>query len=276
MNRMEFMAELERLLADMPEEERQAAVQYYADYFADAGEANEADVIRELGSPEKVAESIKADYYGTQFNEADYERKDYMEKYGQRSADGNIGGQAGPGAGSGRDRSGNGAGSADGGAGKSRPWTSNTLKIILIIAIAVRPVAGDAGDRPCSFRYRSGCGMFLCSSCDHGGIDHDRGRLYGHCRARCCGCSPVGGACGSRDRPPPVCTRNDRYSRDGEALYHSVSGNAQGICKPVQKTVLRKGGVRDEIRMESVLDRMRGHGGSGYCNDGGRCRAGRA
>ncbi len=133
MNRMGFMAELERLLADMPEEERQAAVQYYADYFADAGEANEADVIRELGSPEKVAESIKADYYGTQFNEADYERKDYMEKYGQRSADGNVGGQAGSGAGSGRDRPGNGAGSA----GKSRPWTSNTLKIILIIAIAV-------------------------------------------------------------------------------------------------------------------------------------------
>ena len=133
MNRMGFMAELERLLADMLEEERQAAVQYYADYFADAGEANEADVIRELGSPEKVAESIKADYYGTQFNEADYERKDYMEKYGQRSADGNVGGQAGSGAGSGRDRPGNGAGSA----GKSRPWTSNTLKIILIIAIAV-------------------------------------------------------------------------------------------------------------------------------------------
>ena len=37
MNRMEFMAELERLLADMPEEERQAAVQYYADYFATPG-----------------------------------------------------------------------------------------------------------------------------------------------------------------------------------------------------------------------------------------------
>ena len=114
MNRMEFMAELERLLADMPEEERQAAVQYYADYFADAGEANEADVIRELGSPDKVAESIKADYYGTQFNEADYERKDYMEKYGQCSSNGSTGG-----------------------AGKSKPWTSNTLKIILIIAIAV-------------------------------------------------------------------------------------------------------------------------------------------
>ena len=40
MNRVEFMAELESLLSAMPEEERQAAVRYYADYFADAGEAN--------------------------------------------------------------------------------------------------------------------------------------------------------------------------------------------------------------------------------------------
>lgn len=119
MNRMEFMTELERLLADMPEEERQAAVQYYADYFADAGEANEADVIRELGSPEKVAESIKADYYGAEFNESDYEHKDYMEKYGQRSNGSRNGGRT------------------DHSTENSRPWTSNTLKIILIIAIAL-------------------------------------------------------------------------------------------------------------------------------------------
>lgn len=137
MNRMEFMAELERLLADMPEEERQAAVQYYADYFADAGEANEADVIRELGSPAKVAESIKADYYGTEFNESDYEHKDYMEKYGQRSSDGSAGSQAGPRAGSAQNGSGNGSGSATGGTKTSRPWTSNTLKLILVIAIAI-------------------------------------------------------------------------------------------------------------------------------------------
>ena len=137
MNRMEFMAELERLLADMPEEERQAAVQYYADYFADAGEANEADVIRELGSPAKVAESIKADYYGTEFNESDYEHKDYMEKYGQRSSDGSAGSQAGSRAGSAQNGSGTGSGSATGGTKTSRPWTSNTLKLILVIAIAI-------------------------------------------------------------------------------------------------------------------------------------------
>ena len=76
MNRVEFMAELERLLADLPEDERQAAVQYYADYFADAGAENEAEVIRELGSPEKTAESIKADYYGRTFDESRFEHKD--------------------------------------------------------------------------------------------------------------------------------------------------------------------------------------------------------
>lgn len=131
MNRREFMAELERLLADMPEEERQAAVQYYADYFADAGEEQEADVIRELGSPEKVAESIKADYYETEFNASDYEHKDYMEKYGQRSSGGRNSSHTNSGPDADQMRSG--AGSTE----SSRPWTSNTLKLILIIAIVI-------------------------------------------------------------------------------------------------------------------------------------------
>ena len=60
MNRVEFLAELEQRLSGIPEEERQAAIQYYADYLADAGEENEDEAIRELGSPEKAAESIKA------------------------------------------------------------------------------------------------------------------------------------------------------------------------------------------------------------------------
>ena len=137
MNRVEFMAELERLLSAMPEEERQAAVRYYADYFADAGEANEADVIRELGSPEKVAESIKADYYGTEFNESDYEHKDYMEKYGQRSSDERDNGRENSGAGTGQSGAENRGGSTAENTGNSRPWTSNALKLILIIAIAI-------------------------------------------------------------------------------------------------------------------------------------------
>ena len=121
MNRTEFLAELERLLEGMPEEERQAAVQYYADYLADAGVENEADAIRELGSPEKVAETIRADYYGTEFNEEDYDQKDYMERYSRSSSDSGA-----------EDR-----------AGQQKPWTSGKIKllIVLLIIIAVWPVS---------------------------------------------------------------------------------------------------------------------------------------
>lgn len=60
MTRAEFMSRLTALLQDMPPAEREEAVQYYNDYFDDAGEGNEAGVIASLGSPEELAKSIKA------------------------------------------------------------------------------------------------------------------------------------------------------------------------------------------------------------------------
>lgn len=61
MNRIEFMTELAALLQDVPEEERRDAMKYYNDYFDDAGEENELQVVEELESPAKVAATIKAD-----------------------------------------------------------------------------------------------------------------------------------------------------------------------------------------------------------------------
>jgi len=60
MNRIEFISRLETLLQDMPTQEREDAIAYYNDYFDDAGSENEQDVIASLGSPEKVAATIKA------------------------------------------------------------------------------------------------------------------------------------------------------------------------------------------------------------------------
>lgn len=60
MNRAEFMSRLSSLLQDVPLAEREEALQYYNDYFDDAGEGNEASVIAALGSPEELAKSIKA------------------------------------------------------------------------------------------------------------------------------------------------------------------------------------------------------------------------
>lgn len=59
MNRKQFMDELNRLLMDIPDNERREAIQYYNDYFDDAGEENEAKVIKELGSPQQVAQNIR-------------------------------------------------------------------------------------------------------------------------------------------------------------------------------------------------------------------------
>lgn len=64
MSREVFMGKLENLLADVTVEEREEALQYYADYFADAGPENEAQVLQELGSPERVAAMIKASLKG--------------------------------------------------------------------------------------------------------------------------------------------------------------------------------------------------------------------
>ncbi|MCI8567243.1 MAG: DUF1700 domain-containing protein [Lachnospiraceae bacterium] len=60
MNRLEFMKELAKLLEDLPKEEKIEVLKYYNGYFDDAGKEQEAAIIEELGSPAKVAASVKA------------------------------------------------------------------------------------------------------------------------------------------------------------------------------------------------------------------------
>lgn len=59
MSRWEFMRQLEELLSDISPSEREEALQYYNDYFNDAGRENEQSVIEALGSPKQVAEIVK-------------------------------------------------------------------------------------------------------------------------------------------------------------------------------------------------------------------------
>ncbi len=60
MNRAEFMRRLAELLEDVAPTEREEAIQYYNDYFDDAGAENESGVIAALGTPEELARSIRA------------------------------------------------------------------------------------------------------------------------------------------------------------------------------------------------------------------------
>ena len=74
MNRVDFMNQLESLLQNISPAEREEALQYYNEYFNDAGEENEQDVIEALGNPAKVAENIKRDLYGSGYGDNTYQR----------------------------------------------------------------------------------------------------------------------------------------------------------------------------------------------------------
>ncbi len=58
MNKSEFLSQLEKLLSDLPEEERREAMEYYVEYFDEAGPERENDVLKEFGSPKEVADRI--------------------------------------------------------------------------------------------------------------------------------------------------------------------------------------------------------------------------
>lgn len=156
MNREGFLAQLENLLTGISEEERAEALQYYEDYFEDAGPEQEEQVIKELGSPEKVAAMIRADLKGNreetgEFTEYGYtderfeekespacrETKDTKHRYFRREREtenrysyhegGADTGSYAYGTSSYQD-----TGSAS---GKNRPRTSRWLKVLLVILI---------------------------------------------------------------------------------------------------------------------------------------------
>ena len=79
MNRKEFLAQLERLLWDIPVQEREEALEFYNSYFDDAGEENESSVIQELGSPGKVAAIIKADLGESRKEYGEYTETGYSD-----------------------------------------------------------------------------------------------------------------------------------------------------------------------------------------------------
>ncbi|WP_461813126.1 DUF1700 domain-containing protein [Faecalimonas sp.] len=78
MNRIEFMTELEKLLREISQEERREALQYYEDYFADAGIENEQHIIDELESPKKVAQTIKEGLLGKE-DSSEYRETGYVD-----------------------------------------------------------------------------------------------------------------------------------------------------------------------------------------------------
>ncbi len=58
MNKTEYMKELSKRLRPLPKEDFQKAIEYFEEYFADAGSENESQVIEDLGTPEFAAKQL--------------------------------------------------------------------------------------------------------------------------------------------------------------------------------------------------------------------------
>ena len=78
MNRNEYMKRLEVALSDISLSEREEALQYYNDYFDDAGVENEAEVMKSLGEPEALAQSIKKEQVDMQDSYQETETDTYV------------------------------------------------------------------------------------------------------------------------------------------------------------------------------------------------------
>ena len=88
MNREEYLKRLSFLLKDLPKEEIEDAIAYYEDYFEEAGEEKEEQVIKKLGSPEKIAkmirDSVQENQASSEYTEEGYRQETY-EDYQQMS-----------------------------------------------------------------------------------------------------------------------------------------------------------------------------------------------
>ncbi|MCI8453676.1 MAG: DUF1700 domain-containing protein [Lachnospiraceae bacterium] len=64
MKKEEFLKQLEYLLQDLPDSEKEEAISYYRDYLEEAGPEQEERAVEEFGSPERVAAIIRASASG--------------------------------------------------------------------------------------------------------------------------------------------------------------------------------------------------------------------
>ena len=80
MNKTDFLGELEKLLKDIPEDERKDALSYYYDYLDSDDENEIAKRIEELGSPAELTEKIKLANGDTHVIEGEFTETGYSDR----------------------------------------------------------------------------------------------------------------------------------------------------------------------------------------------------
>lgn len=79
MTKGEFMRELERLLSKVPQNEKRDALEYYNDYFAEAGITDEMLVPSSMGTPGHIADTIIREAVYGEKDSASYTERGYAD-----------------------------------------------------------------------------------------------------------------------------------------------------------------------------------------------------
>lgn len=167
MRKEEFFEKLEYLLQDIPDQDREDALDYYRDYLAEAGSGNEEAAIEDFGSPERVAAIIRADLAGNlndggSFTDRGYEDERFRDPGYQVAKRLDLPEERenayGPGSGHAYEKDGWQSGPSREDCGyqdqpyeaarqAKKPWTSRGLKLVLwiVLIIAAFPVILGVG-----------------------------------------------------------------------------------------------------------------------------------
>mgnify|MGYP000420583034 CR=1 FL=1 len=70
MTKSEYMKKLSYSLRRLPKEDFNQAIDYFEEYFAEAGEENEQQAIEDLGSPEECGKRIDYESGGKEYGAA--------------------------------------------------------------------------------------------------------------------------------------------------------------------------------------------------------------
>lgn len=153
MTRDEFMKELAHLLQDVQDEDKEDAMQYYRDYFDEAGPEQEAEVVKELGSPERIAAMIRSDIAGSldkggEFTDTGYKDERFREPGYQMSRRLDLPEEEdSPGQDGGPKNSAKGSHTQENKGPSPAPRTSRALKVILwiILFLVAAPIIFGIG-----------------------------------------------------------------------------------------------------------------------------------
>ena len=80
MTKEDFLHELEKKLSRLPSEEREAVMEYYYEYFEEAGPEREQEVLEELKSPSHIASKVLAEFAHKEMSEGDTVKREATKK----------------------------------------------------------------------------------------------------------------------------------------------------------------------------------------------------